>query len=63
MPLSPSFDWFLWTFQVVWLLVVAVAWHRRTLARYQAALWAMGATITCWFYSRIDFALSLELVR
>lgn len=29
-----SFDWFLWAFQVVWLMIVGLVWYKRTLRKY-----------------------------
>ncbi|KAI7843172.1 hypothetical protein COHA_003156 [Chlorella ohadii] len=54
------FDWFLWTFQVVWLMIVGLCWYRRTLRKYQSALWAMGATVTAWHFFKINYIISMD---
>lgn len=54
------FDWFLWTFQVVWLIIVGLCWYLRTLRKYMSALWAMGATVTAWHFFKINYIISMD---
>lgn len=42
---APRFDWFLWTFQVVWLMIVGLCWYRRTLRKYQVG--ALRCAVLC----------------
>jgi hypothetical protein len=54
------YDWFLFALQVVFLLIVALAWIRGTIRRYQAALWALGAVVTAWHMYRLDFIVQMD---